>query len=143
MLGEVGLAVAEAETRLRTGAAGVFPFGLRRQPKLPAGGEPAGLPLTFRELPAEVDCGVPVDMRRRPVVRSRHGIHCGSILSGGLVDPGVRPHDLPPACGDGVLDWKRIIGIVREKTPRDIVFSVECGTPDQAARSLEYLGPLV
>lgn len=47
------------------------------------------------------------------------------------------------ACGDGVLDWKRIIGIVKEQTPRDIVFSVECGTPDQAKRSLEYLGPLV
>jgi sugar phosphate isomerase/epimerase len=47
------------------------------------------------------------------------------------------------ACGDGVLDWKRIIGIVKEKTPRDIVFSVECGTPDQARRSLDYLGPLV
>jgi sugar phosphate isomerase/epimerase len=47
------------------------------------------------------------------------------------------------ACGDGVLDWKRIIGIVKEKTPRDIVFSVECGTPDQAKRSLDYLGPLV
>lgn len=47
------------------------------------------------------------------------------------------------ACGDGVLDWKRIIGIVREKTPQDIIFSVECGTPEQAARSLDYLGPLV
>jgi sugar phosphate isomerase/epimerase len=47
------------------------------------------------------------------------------------------------ACGDGVLDWKRIIGIVKDKTPRDIVFSVECGTPDQAKRSLDYLGPLV
>ncbi|MFH1719803.1 MAG: sugar phosphate isomerase/epimerase [Planctomycetota bacterium] len=47
------------------------------------------------------------------------------------------------ACGDGVLDWAKIIAIVREKTPRDIVFSVECGTPDQAARSLEHLGKLV
>lgn len=47
------------------------------------------------------------------------------------------------ACGDGVLDWAKIIGIVREKTPCDIVFSVECGTPDQAARSLEHLGKLV
>jgi sugar phosphate isomerase/epimerase len=46
------------------------------------------------------------------------------------------------ACGDGVLDWARIIGTVQEKTPRDIVFSVECGTPDQAARSLEHLGKL-
>ena len=47
------------------------------------------------------------------------------------------------ACGEGILDWKRIIGIVQEKTPRDIVFSVECGTPDQAKQSLDYLGPLV
>jgi sugar phosphate isomerase/epimerase len=47
------------------------------------------------------------------------------------------------ACGDGVLDWARIIGTVQDKTPRDIVFSVECGTPDQAARSLEHLAKLV
>lgn len=47
------------------------------------------------------------------------------------------------ACGEGILDWKRIIGIVQEKKPRDIVFSVECGTPDQAKQSLDYLGPLV
>ncbi|HUV40838.1 MAG TPA: sugar phosphate isomerase/epimerase family protein [Sedimentisphaerales bacterium] len=47
------------------------------------------------------------------------------------------------ACGDGVLDWARIIAIVREKTPQDIVFSVECGTPDQAARSLRHLSGLV
>jgi sugar phosphate isomerase/epimerase len=47
------------------------------------------------------------------------------------------------ACGDGVLDWARIIEIVRRKCPRDIVFSVECGTPDQAARSLAHLSPLV
>ncbi|MHC4071860.1 MAG: sugar phosphate isomerase/epimerase family protein [Planctomycetota bacterium] len=47
------------------------------------------------------------------------------------------------ACGDGVLDWARIIETIREKTPRDIVFSVECGTPDQAARSLEHLGKLI
>ena len=47
------------------------------------------------------------------------------------------------ACGDGVLDWARIIEIVRRKCPRDIVFSVECGTPDQAARSLKHLNPLL
>ena len=52
-------------------------------------------------------------------------------------------HPVGCACGDGILDWKRIIGIVKEKTPRDIVFSVECGTPDQAKKSLDYLGPLV
>jgi sugar phosphate isomerase/epimerase len=47
------------------------------------------------------------------------------------------------ACGEGVLDWARIIRIVREKCPRDIVFSVECGTPVQAAKSLEHLGKLL
>jgi len=47
------------------------------------------------------------------------------------------------ACGDGVIDWKKVIQIVREKTPRDIVFSVECGTVDQAERSLKYLKSLL
>jgi len=47
------------------------------------------------------------------------------------------------ACGDGVLDWDRIVKTVQDKCPRDIVFSVECGTPEQAARSLEHLGKFV
>lgn len=47
------------------------------------------------------------------------------------------------ACGDGVINWARVIEIVGKKTPRDIVFSVECGTPDQAQRSLKHLKGLV
>ncbi len=47
------------------------------------------------------------------------------------------------ACGEGVLDWAKIIDIVSKKTPRDIIFSVECGTPDQAAKSLEHLSGLL
>lgn len=47
------------------------------------------------------------------------------------------------ACGEGVLDWERIVRIVKENCPRDIVFSVECGTPDQAAKSLAHLSRLV
>ena len=47
------------------------------------------------------------------------------------------------ACGEGVLDWDRIIKTVRDKCPRDIVFSVECGTPEQAQKSLEHLSKLV
>jgi len=47
------------------------------------------------------------------------------------------------ACGEGMLDWARIIDIVRSKCPRDIVFSVECGTPAQAAKSIEHLSALV
>jgi sugar phosphate isomerase/epimerase len=43
------------------------------------------------------------------------------------------------ACGDGVIDWKRVIDIVRRGSPRDIVLSVECGTIEQAARSIKHL----
>jgi sugar phosphate isomerase/epimerase len=46
------------------------------------------------------------------------------------------------ACGDGVVDWKKIMDIVKT-TGKDIVFSVECGTIDQAARSFEHLSRLL
>jgi sugar phosphate isomerase/epimerase len=46
------------------------------------------------------------------------------------------------ACGDGVIDWARVIKLCR-KAPRDIVFSVECGTVEQAARSIAFLKPLL
>lgn len=46
------------------------------------------------------------------------------------------------ACGDGVVDWNRIIQICRD-CPRDIVLSVECGTVDEAERSLQHLISLV
>lgn len=42
------------------------------------------------------------------------------------------------ACGDGVIDWAKVAAICR-KAPRDIVFSVECGTVEQAAMSLTHL----
>jgi sugar phosphate isomerase/epimerase len=47
------------------------------------------------------------------------------------------------ACGDGVIDWKRMIEVVCEKARRDIVFSVECGTVNQARRSIEHLRGLL
>jgi len=46
------------------------------------------------------------------------------------------------ACGDGVIDWENVIAIIRS-IPQDIVLSVECGTLDQAARSIEHLRKLV
>lgn len=46
------------------------------------------------------------------------------------------------ACGDGVIDWAEVIASCR-KAPRDIVLSVECGTIEQAARSIDHLLPLV
>lgn len=42
------------------------------------------------------------------------------------------------ACGDGVIDWAAVIEVCRG-APRDIVFSVECGTVEQAAKSIKYL----
>ncbi len=47
------------------------------------------------------------------------------------------------ACGDGVIDWSTMIAIVREHARRDIVFSVECGTVDQAERSVKHLRGLL
>ena len=46
------------------------------------------------------------------------------------------------ACGDGVIDWEKVVEICRE-VPADIVLSVECGTVAQAERSIEYLKKLV
>lgn len=46
------------------------------------------------------------------------------------------------ACGDGIIDWQRIIALCR-KAPRDIVLSVECGTVEQAARSIKHLKPML
>lgn len=42
------------------------------------------------------------------------------------------------ACGDGVIDWRRVIEILKPVN-RPICLSVECGTIDQAARSLDHL----
>lgn len=42
------------------------------------------------------------------------------------------------ACGDGVIDWRRVVSILRG-VGFDGVLSVECGTPLQAERSLAHL----
>jgi sugar phosphate isomerase/epimerase len=46
------------------------------------------------------------------------------------------------ACGEGVIDWARVIGILR-RAGVSCVLSVECGTIDQAGRSLGYLESLI
>ncbi|HOK47231.1 MAG TPA: hypothetical protein PLK67_14925, partial [Bryobacteraceae bacterium] len=46
------------------------------------------------------------------------------------------------ACGDGVIDWARVIAILREANWSGVL-SVECGTPEQAARSLAHLNSLL
>ena len=45
------------------------------------------------------------------------------------------------ACGDGVIDWARVIKLCRQ-AKRDIVLSVECGTVEQAERSIKHLKSL-
>jgi len=42
------------------------------------------------------------------------------------------------ACGEGVIDWPRVVGILREANWSGVL-SVECGTPKQAAGSLVNL----
>ena len=46
------------------------------------------------------------------------------------------------ACGDGVVDWRKVVEICKT-APRDIVFSVECGTVEQAERSINHLRQFV
>ena len=46
------------------------------------------------------------------------------------------------ACGEGVVDWPAVVKVCRKLT-RDIVFSVECGTIDQARTSIEYLKKVI
>jgi sugar phosphate isomerase/epimerase len=47
------------------------------------------------------------------------------------------------ACGDGVIEWAKVIQIIRKSCPRDIVLSVECGTVEQAERSATHLKTLL
>lgn len=47
------------------------------------------------------------------------------------------------ACGDGVIDWARVIDICERVDRDEIVFSVECGTVQQAERSIQFLAPLL
>ena len=46
------------------------------------------------------------------------------------------------ACGDGVIDWEKVIEICKS-APRNIVLSVECGTVEQAQRSIKHLKGLL
>ncbi|HNR32883.1 MAG TPA: sugar phosphate isomerase/epimerase [Candidatus Hydrogenedentes bacterium] len=46
------------------------------------------------------------------------------------------------ACGEGVIDWPEVVRVLRD-CPRDIVMSVECGTVEEAERSIRYLKTLI
>ena len=42
------------------------------------------------------------------------------------------------ACGDGVIDWRKVVRIIRSHGFEGVL-SVECGTPEEAERSLRHL----
>jgi sugar phosphate isomerase/epimerase len=44
-------------------------------------------------------------------------------------------------CGDGVIDWARVVAIIKRHGFHGVL-SVECGSPEEAARSLAHLAPL-
>jgi sugar phosphate isomerase/epimerase len=46
------------------------------------------------------------------------------------------------ACGDGVVDWRKVVEVCQSAS-RDIVMSVECGTIEQAQRSIRHLKQFV
>ncbi len=46
------------------------------------------------------------------------------------------------ACGDGVIDWRKVLCILNEGGFTGVL-SVECGTPLQAERSLRHLNELI
>ena len=46
------------------------------------------------------------------------------------------------ACGEGVVDWERVLHVL-DPLDRELTLSVECGTIDEAERSLAFLNELV
>jgi sugar phosphate isomerase/epimerase len=61
-------------------------------------------------------------------------------IGGALLDQRGKVTGTPVgvACGDGVVDWHRVVRILRDAGYRGVL-SVECGTEEQAERSLAYL----
>lgn len=66
-----------------------------------------------------------------------------SVQQGGAERGKVTGTPVGCACGDGVIDWARVLAIIRTECPRDIVLSVECGTVEQAERSVQHLQRLL
>lgn len=46
------------------------------------------------------------------------------------------------ACGEGVIDWRRVVSILRDANWSGVL-SVECGTPKQAADGLRHLNSVL
>jgi sugar phosphate isomerase/epimerase len=46
------------------------------------------------------------------------------------------------ACGDGVIDWRKVVAICK-RAPREIVMSIECGSIEDAERSVHHLREVI
>jgi sugar phosphate isomerase/epimerase len=46
------------------------------------------------------------------------------------------------ACGDGVIDWRKVVAICK-RAPREIVLSIECGSIEDAERSVHHLREVI
>jgi sugar phosphate isomerase/epimerase len=46
------------------------------------------------------------------------------------------------ACGDGVIDWREVVAICK-RAPREIVLSIECGSIEDAERSVHHLREVI
>lgn len=64
-------------------------------------------------------------------------------IGGVLLDERGKVHGTPVgvACGEGVIDWERVMTILHRAGYRGAL-SVECGTEEQAKKSLEHLAGL-
>ena len=85
----------------------------------------------------------PIEWLKRVLKRLVH-LHAKDIaVSQGEAERGkVTGTPVGCACGDGVVDWAKVIKVCR-KAKQDIVLSVECGTVEQAAKSVDYLKRLL
>ncbi len=84
----------------------------------------------------------PYDMLEKVLDRVYH-IHAKDIgMSQAEARGTVTGVPVGVACGEGVIDWKKVIDMVRP-LDRDLVLSVECGTIEQAKTSLEHLSSLI
>jgi len=118
-----------------------FPEGLNRISKLV---KSASIGINFDTGNAFL-CGQDPYRWLRNVVKRLVHLHAKdiSVQQSGAERGKVTGTPVGCACGDGVIDWAKVLEIVRKGCPRDIVFSVECGTVEQAERSIKHLNGLL
>jgi sugar phosphate isomerase/epimerase len=83
----------------------------------------------------------PYEALERVAARVRH-VHAKDISIEHSERGKVTGTPVGCACGEGVVDWERVLHIL-EPLRREITLSVECGTIDEAQRSLTFMSELI